>query len=114
MRVRTKPLPNGSGNGMPPLRRVMPRQWTVFWLSCLLVVLPGCQMLDAIKGTILPKPEPETVYIPGTRRLVPLKEGQSAPEDGYFVPPALMAEIGPCLANALREPDPVPTWKPTE
>ena len=41
-------------------------------------------------------------YIPGDRAVVPMKKGDAAPADGWFVPPAVMQEIVPCLDEKYR------------
>jgi len=33
---------------------------------------------------------------------VPLKKGEAAPAEGWFVPPAVMQEIIPCLDERFR------------
>jgi hypothetical protein len=41
-------------------------------------------------------------YIPADRAVVPLKKGEAAPAEGWFVPPAVMQEIIPCLDERFR------------
>ena len=81
-------------------------------LSVVLLATTGCQLLEATG--LVNRAEPETVYIPGTKKLVPVKSGDMVPGDGFFVPPALMSEIGPCLADALkRDSDIKEEWRST-
>lgn len=42
-------------------------------------------------------------YIPSDRAVVPLKKGEAAPAEGWFVPPAIMQEMIPCLDERFRE-----------
>ncbi len=47
-------------------------------------------------------------YIPADRAVVPLKKGEPAPADGWFVPPAVMQEIVPSLDERFRRGDATP------
>jgi hypothetical protein len=42
-------------------------------------------------------------YIPSDRAVVPLKKGEAAPAEGWFVPPAVMQEIIPYLDEQFRD-----------
>lgn len=66
------------------------------WLSVGLSSACGCQLLT-------PKPSPPQ-FISGGHQVTGLKKGDPAPEDGFFVPPPLMAELGPYLAEPYRKP----------
>lgn len=61
------------------------------WLAVVPVVFAGC----ATGGD-------RVEYIPGDRAVVPLKKGEAAPGDGWFVPPAVMQEIIPSLDERFR------------
>jgi hypothetical protein len=40
--------------------------------------------------------------------VTPLEAGQPAPADGWFVPPAVMQEMVPCLDERFRDGAPLP------
>jgi len=41
-------------------------------------------------------------YIPADRAVVAMKKGEQVPADGWFVSPAVMQEIIPCLDKRFR------------
>lgn len=57
----------------------------------------GCHLFE--------RKEPRVEYVPGHMTVEPLKQGDEAPFDGYLIPPSVMAEIGPSLAEALEAED---------
>lgn len=75
----------------------------------LLVVVCGCQALEEFGDKFGDRfrrrnDEPEVTYIPGFRRVVPITEGEPSPITGFGIPPALMADIGDCLSESLKQP----------
>ncbi|MCH7688661.1 MAG: hypothetical protein IH899_18590 [Planctomycetes bacterium] len=53
-------------------------------------------------------------YIPADRAVIPLKKGEPAPTAGWFVPPAVMQEIVPCLDEKFRNSEAADKSKPTD
>ncbi|MEX0715326.1 MAG: hypothetical protein WD066_02000 [Planctomycetaceae bacterium] len=45
-------------------------------------------------------------YIPADRAVAALKKGDPAPNDGWYVPPAVMHELVPALDERFRSGDP--------
>lgn len=70
----------------------MPKATRMLLIACCISCVSGCKLF-----------EKAVAYIPGTRRIVSLDEGDPAPFDGQLLSPALMAELGPCLAQTLKD-----------
>ena len=62
-------------------------------IAGLLAVVPA--------GCVAPSDRVE--YIPGDRAVVPLQQGDAAPADGWFVPPAVMQQVVPFLDQQFRD-----------
>lgn len=102
--VSNRNMRTGSSSGTRPQLRVTPIRSICCWLIVVALTASGCR-------TPLWGAKPEPVYIPGTQRVESIKKGQPAPDDGFFVPPAVMAELGPALAEPYRGGA---KWKPTK
>lgn len=68
----------------PPPRNQRPRMRSGLIAGWLAVALAGCATHRAA-----------IEYIPADRALSPLKKGDPAPADGWFVPPAVLQELLP-------------------
>lgn len=79
--------PTSSGRRLGPAARVR----TVLIAGYTAVVLAACATGDRVE------------YIPSDRGVVPLQAGEPAPAEGWFVPPAVMLEIVPCLDERFQQ-----------
>lgn len=71
------------------------------------MIFSGCSHLRK-------QPERKVEYVPGHLRVESIKKGDPAPIDGFVIPPSVMAEIGPCLAEAMnKDKTSVDQFKPT-
>lgn len=68
----------------------------------LTALIAGC-CAAAAAGCVHPRERVE--YIPGDRAVVPLKKGDPAPAEGWFVPPAVMQELVPHLDDQFGSPE---------
>lgn len=62
-------------------------------IACLMIAVAGCKSSGRI------------IYVPTHLAVEWLDKGEPAPDDGYFVPPALMLEVGPALSRSAAEPE---------
>lgn len=62
--------------------------------------------LAAVPAGCAVAPRSKVEYIPSDRAVSPLKKGQPAPTDGWFVPPAVMQEVVPWLDEKYRDAPP--------
>ena len=68
----------------------------------LIALIVGWLAVGLVGCGIVRKTQPRVEYISSDRAVVPLKKGQAAPNDGWFVPPAVMQEVIPCLDERFR------------
>jgi len=99
---------------MKQLRTTTQKQLTFCLMIFVLTAGFGCQGFNDLIERLPSLPKwsptrdddgPKVTYIPGTRQVVRIEEGKPSPITGFGVPPALMADIGPCIAESLREPE---------
>ncbi len=69
----------------------------------LTALIAGCCAVGAV-GCVHPRERVE--YIPGDHAVVPLKKGDPAPAEGWFVPPAAMQDMVPCLDDRFEKSSP--------
>lgn len=68
-------------------------------------LIAGC-LAAAAGGCVAVRDRVE--YIPGDRAVVPMKRGEPAPDDGWFVPPAVMQDVVPYLDEKFRSQQSLP------
>lgn len=86
-------LSNGRQIGLARWRRTM--------LTLCLLCLSSSGMLGC-QTALWGKKADTPVFVPGTRKIESVKAGDPSPIDGFVIPPAVMVEIGPYLAEALK------------